>query len=479
MKTLMRLILDDLERAGSPQAGHVASEESIRLIIEHYNQAFDFNGVYVHINDLDHFFHTIIEQYSGAGTVRYNVVLQTGERSKSDPKSHYSAHYAAIVLEINEEAAKIAFADHYRKIPAYPTLERCIAEYNLLSYRFYGEPLQRDRVHCYIYTLEHLVQLNAYQDLFSMVPSVADDSGNIHWREAPIELQWSAQSFTYLWRVVDELDPSYLSKTHGVREEDFSSIVSANFYVDASGKARNGAICGIASEHAQGLYHAIDSGQYILDQMLDVYYKEAHPTIYNLIDKIRALNLPSGDSHPIYEFVFNNIYQMEACLLDRKIAAIFSHEAIGRLAEAGKISYEVIAQCIANNYGAQSDANALEVNKEQVNVLYNNRSIYAKLLELNLDNMTDVLLHKNAKKILQNNQLFALIQSGDLDIHDALSLVSYRIDFGLFKEKMPAEQVGYLRRHLSKGDSSDSASPSPLMERNSNLGVMRLFDSSG
>ncbi len=463
MKTIIDLVSEDLITIATPQEAHVASEETIRLFIDYYNKNDNFNGVYVRADDLDKLFEKLLEAYNGIDVKRYNIVLQTGERSQTKFKSHYTAHYAAITLEIDSQGAKVAFADHYRANPSYLTISDCIKKYNLKTYKFYGAALQKDTSHCYMFTLEHLLQLNSQANLFERLELLADNNGNIQWSKTPIELQWAAQSFTYLWQQVDvkfQENPYHLLRNHGIREEDFPSIVSENIIVDSSKDHRvfNGVINGVSAKYARVLYLALQNNEYSINDVLRISYQESHPEIFNFLMGIRKGWDNISNVHPISDFIFNNIQQAKACFKNRKLCAIFQCDAVAELVESGKLSYTDILSELIINFDKQFDSNKFELNVTMVNRFYDNLSVIDRTAALNEEDILPLLTHKNIKNVFQVEQIYHLIQSKHLPLEEALKLIPFKIKLNDLNGKTKEQQADYLLAQLSQNQHQRTAS---------------------
>ncbi|RMX19124.1 hypothetical protein EAS68_06720 [Legionella jordanis] len=299
---ISELIAADLNELAYSGSDYIASEESIRFLVDFYNgRGLLTNAIVIHKDQLLAYLHEKISNDPGflKTEAHYQFFIEVGARSKAQQRTPAAIHYCALDLFISPDSPPFAFvADHYQKFSGYYAEFAQISEKLGIQFLVVGSKdyFQADSVHCPIFTLRHLL-LTAHDGhihnfLKSLVnlqtfPSVVQ----FDWNSMPPNYVLNSQSFTMLTKytqsVKDQEGGSLDTPASLLVQHHFDEQISSTLFNDARvNKVRNKSIRYLAAEYAGEAVVALEAqeGYQLESKLIDLCY-QTYPLLHSVLRK--------------------------------------------------------------------------------------------------------------------------------------------------------------------------------------------------
>lgn len=465
-------LFNDLVTLSDINQNYVPSEETIRFMLYAFNSMYNLKADLVHRDQLALHIDNLIKHYKPAqGTVRYQVLVETGARGIAKQGDKGNIHYAALdLLLMADGTKKCFFADYLNgdSVSLAP-LESCVKKYNIALYKAGGKNeqekkiiMQADDYHCPIFSIEFLLKI-INLDIYNTIDSIADENRVVSWLHLPPPLVWNSQSVSFLFNYVDHLqqvrkspekDDPKLTTELDIHGNTFRDFVALGLIKNTDGKSKyyekiqNNAIKFTARLLCRAAW-AYCLKQKLTDTTLLYIFYKPHQKIYDLLNKYK-------DTSCLIPFVFYNVGFWNLCLKNKQFETLFTHEKFIYLLQLNIININDLLKLIAPFY--VTDANAVgfdkntSLNSNVINTISKNMAaidIIMKNYKLMPDNNKPQLLKiltKTTTSYLLNLPVIAkLVAEHPLNIMQLLETPLAKIDFHRLNNLQDEDKITYLK----------------------------------
>lgn len=445
-RSLSELISDDLAELANHESDYIASEEAIHFMTALYNKNRELN---IHLIHKEQFPEFLMNNTLMTMPGHYQFMVEVGERSKLKQQNPETIHYCAMDLFIRSDKTPLAFVvDHYRGYSGYYSEFKAIAEkFGVLFFVVGGATYQADRVHCPIFSLQHLLLTAEDDGILPFLEEKANLSTDqityLNWAElSPMYMVYS-QSVNTLFNYVSdvkqkegtaaELDSTLLANSQ------FAQHLQETLYPmpqqgTNQGKIRNKAIKFLAAHHAGIAVTELESGSlFDTEALIDLCYKERYPLVHKMLFSALQIekeypfetNLAINNSHPLFELAFYQAHILEGLLKNQNVRTIFTDKNSLILMQKGLINPTALLKALTES------AHHLKVNKVACHTVASNLILLAAIVENMLDNKLDItsdrliqlLSSGKTKNFFHNEALSVLFEKGLISM-ELLQLIS-------------------------------------------------------
>lgn len=194
-RSLSDLLCDDFAELANHGSEYVASEESIRVLLDIYQSQLS-NISFVHIEKLQ----TLLAEQRKkpcyhSTSAHYQYFVEFESRSLIEQRKWRAVHYCALDLFVRPGLPSIAFvADHFKGFKVEYVKFKSISELFNIQFVIAGgkQTYQADNVHCPIFTLKHLLLTAEDPELPLLLSSVVGEKPGLY------QLNWNQLSPNYL-----------------------------------------------------------------------------------------------------------------------------------------------------------------------------------------------------------------------------------------------------------------------------------------
>lgn len=310
---MKELIFNDLVRFCSAEQDAVASEESIRLMIEMYKRKGQLvNPVLMVSTEVVPFIKNLNKQKVKSHD---QLIVESGSRSLKKQGEHDSIHYTAMDVFCDESGRVTVFiADHYHG-KLYHSYKKEYEDLKLnpaVHFIVAGATrYQSDATSCPIFSLQHLL-LTAQDhalcaELVAMPQPTDDNVTKMPWFELPPQYNVSTQSFTEITRFVDSMISN--KRTKQLWDAWFDVMIAENLQCNAENKIQNKTIKSLAIQFARDAFLFLET--ITEKELITMCYHSRYPEVESIMHKaLSASNLldkpelPTG--HPLFDVMFSN-----------------------------------------------------------------------------------------------------------------------------------------------------------------------------
>lgn len=486
-RNLSELICADLADLAYMGSEVVASEESIRYLIQMYQSKGKLVDVnLVHLDALQ----SHLEKLDFTQPGHYQFVLEMANRSKVNQRDHDIVHYCALDLYISPGQVPLAFvADHYKRHKAanytnFADINKALGVQFLVAG---GGVYQADEVHCPVFTLKHLMLTATDKEMHPFLVKLAA-TGDLpctlfEWEDLSPSYLLQTHSVSMLLNYVD-----LLNKREGVEkagfllaESKFATKLGNTLFksVELANKIRNKAIQHSAAELAGEAvlelekHHPLEEKDEKEEQvdfalersLIDVCYQERYPLAHGLLSRAldvqiqhpfhvavcpeKLVNLQSTLAHPLFEFLFSHAIVVEICLQTRSFSQVFHDPNLLLLMQKGIINPYDIFDFVTEK------PKDIRVKTAFCNVVMDNLPALGILTQApfmdrqNKELITSILFSKKTKSFFQNAVLVDLLTRGFITLDMIEKIVPHQINWKAMQQlPTDADKMKVLREQF-------------------------------
>lgn len=431
--SLAEVISSDLSAIANPFQENVSSEESIRLLLQLFNQdGLLRNARLVSIYKLDTYLGDLLKQLTVDEPAHYQFMVEFGRRDNKEQGNRGSAHYAALDLFIRPGRPALAFfADHARGLldndlrSLLTKLHIQIAFVSGVSTAGKKIHYQTDDYHCPIFTLAHLENSARDTDLLPFLETLPMDAEGIvrcSWYQLPPQYLLNAQSvsgtlFGYV-EAVKGAQPVLRDDEADATLEAFkfdSKLSDALIVNNEIGKVQNSSIKNYAAKVAGRAVIQLEFGHISNAELIELCYRERYPLVCDLLHN--ASHFQSSDSpHPLFQMVFSQAHILEECLKNSRFNRIFNHAALLQLMQDGLIDpMRLFHRLTIIGKGLEPSDLAMDIvprNLFFLEKILNQKDLLLQPLPEHA--LIDMLLLKSTANFMKNELLSALFIQGKI-----------------------------------------------------------------
>ena len=356
----MRLFLSDLIRDDLAQIAYfgsdvVASEESIRLMVDVYRTKGQL--VNPHFIKKEKFYsfleQKILELKNTVSLEHIQCIIEIGSRSLVYQSNPGTIHYCALDLYFRPGLKPIAFvADHYRGYDGfYEDFKKAAA---LLGVQFCiagGAHYQADMVHCPIFTLHHLLLTARDREMLPFLEAHISRSGDpdhifINWQWLSPKYLLLSQSVGLLLQYIDTVKtqealpadlPSSILSTSGFALKLSNTLFPLNAPSHSENqKLRNKAVKLVAAELSGDAALALDTfDKFSESELITLCYQSQYPLLHlvlqqalGIAEAIALKEQTKSKPHPIMKLAFEHANVLELCFKNEKMITLFTSPSI-------------------------------------------------------------------------------------------------------------------------------------------------------
>lgn len=289
----------------------IPSEESIRLMIEHYKSVGRLNHpVFIKLADVPDYIEKISNRREAIHT---QLFIESGTRSLLKQGDPEAIHYSGMDIFCEENGNVTAFvADHFNGRNYSSYIE---AKYDKISHiaRFIvagGTPYQTDSTHCAIFTVSHLLMTASDSALHDQLMTIAEIPTtekyiSLPWFNLPPKYNLATQSFKQIHAYIDHikkqeaLDSNAESPT--LRTANFDVALSKSLETDPDLKVKNRLILTLTREYLRDAYVFMNT--LTEKQLISICYDGER--VRRLLNQALETS-PDLEEQPLFELVFSN-----------------------------------------------------------------------------------------------------------------------------------------------------------------------------
>lgn len=480
-RSLTQLITDDLAELARMETNYIASEESIRFLMEMYkNNGALKNVVFMHKDKLLSYLENRSSEDKSFLTKagHYQFFIEVGVRSKAKQREPATIHYCALDLFIRPGLPPLAFvADHFRLSDGYYEEFKRISKQMSIQFIVAGknEFYQTDSVHCPVFTLMHLLLTAKDENLLSLLENQVPAQKTLEvvdltWDNLPPEYVLYPQSLTTIFNYVHKIKaregsasdmPSSLLSSTGYEKRVSPFLFPIHSHDNKlNNKMRSKGVKYLAAEFAGKAVLELERSpvSYTDAMLIDLCYKEQYPLVHSVLKMALALEAeyPYKDkygiqSHPMFELAFYHAGVLESCLSKPNFYKIFTDKALLTLMQKGFLDPHQLFQKLT------TVTSSIEIEQQPVNQLVGNLPACESLVEVlgsetTVDNelLVKLLFSSKMKSFFQNQTLADLFKNQKISLSMIDQILVYKINKTQFEKlESDEEKMDYLTKLFS------------------------------